>query len=797
MITIGPFGGLLTAITAHALAATRAQYLRNVRIESGRLATRNGFANLAAAPGGFTACIGLDYIKGYEDLTTSKEAFLSIENRAGTVKPYEIHPVTGVRSEVQHSGAPLSLGLGEFKAVSFNGQSLVLKRKSAVYEHNVGDLDHFVNVDRDRPANLGAGPSVAGEVTEPIVGTAPLTTISWAALAAVTNATNAVFVAVNGTGFDMNRGPVAPANQQIGGFRAALPAAVNYTNLKKMTFTFSGVIGPLSGFGLSLVNNLGATFALTCTHTYSYGLSAEVTAEVPDGADLSAFASTTHLDFIIPGTKQSVVDPNNYADEYTISEIEPFEQGASTIPTVSGTAKRLRFGLAPYDDLRDQESVDVTAGAWIKIDDAPTRYFTDGGAFLGNYVEITAPTVTAPATKMRLYVQFESDSIWRKVATLSAGQLIQIKDNRTTLLAKPERILTELTPIGAPSSIAVFKGFVAYGYEAPSRNVKMSAVGQPWRLSRTDDTLADLEAGATLSIADGFDDVPRELVGAGDVLFALGDRGVYASYGARPLEMSPFQLVPKSKGILGRAACRFMGDEGMPGVAYLGVDQELWLIKSAAGTRQDYGFPVEELSFEVRGGIRTYLTQTASPDTAKMGIGVDVLTDSLWLTYENRAMVYRRVTAIDGRRSWEYYEYAGTGWNKIALDHPFGIRAVRTTGQFDSLERTAAGADVRGLLRDGGVAMPEGKWQSGVISTPRVRVFAAIMRGAENGSSRLTVASTEHTATYTLLANKRRLRFAMEQKGLEHSVTVLMTEAEGPLSMVEIEVHEIGKKRQS
>lgn len=380
---------------------------------------------------------------------------------------------------------------------------------------------------------------------------------------------------------------------------------------------------------------------------------------------------------------------------------------------------------------------------------------------------------------------------------MDAGEKIQIKDNRTTLLAKPERILTELTPIGAPSSIAVFKGFVAYGYETPSKNVKMSAVGQPWRLSRADDTLADLEAGASLSIADGFDDFPRELVGAGDVLFAFGDRGVYASYGARPLEMSPFQLVPKSKGILGRAACRFMGDEGMPGVAYLGVDQELWLIKSAAGTRQDYGFPVEELSFEMRGAIRAYLTQTDAPDTAKIGIGVDLLTDSLWLTYENRALVYRRVTAIDGRRSWEYYEYAGTGWNKVALDHPFGIRAVRTTGQVDSLERTTGGAAVRGTNRDGGSAMPEGKWQSGVISTPRVRMFAAVMRGAENGTCRMTMQSTEHTATYTLPASSRRIRFAMEQKGLEHSITVLMNEAEGPLSMVELEVHEIGKKRQS
>jgi hypothetical protein len=798
MITLGPFGGLLTAITAHALAATRAQYLRNVRIESGELTTRNGFSNISAAPGSFTACLGLDYIKGYENLTTPKEAFLSIENRSGTVKPYEIHPTTGVRSEIQHSGSPLSLGAGEFKAVSFNGQSLVLKRGAAVYEHNVGDLNHFVNVDRDRPANLLAAPSVVGEITEPIVGTAPLTTISWAALAGVTNATNAVFVAVNGTGFDMNRGPTAPANQQVGSFRVALPASLDASDLKKMEWTFNGVIGPLSGFGLSLVNNLGATFALTCTHTYSYGLqTAEVLSEVPAGADLSAFTNTTHLDFTIPGTKQTALDPNTYADEYTISAMEPFETGASTIPTVSGTAKRLRFGFAPYDDLRDQESLDVTAGAWIKIDDAPTRYFTDGGAFLGNYVEVTAPTVTAPATKMRLYVQFESDSVWRKVATLDAAEKIQIKDNRTTLLAKPERILTELTPIGAPSSIAVFKGFVAYGYEVPSRNVKMSAIGQPWRLSRADDTLADLEAGATLSVADGFDDVPKELVGAGDVLFALGERGVYASYGARPLEMSPFQLVPKSKGILGRAACRFMGDEGMPGCAYVGVDQEVWLIKSAAGTRQDYGFPVEELTFEIRGAIREYLTQTAAPDLSKLGIGVDLLTDSLWVTYGNRAMVYRRTTAIDGRRSWEFYEYAGTGWNKISLDHPFGIRAVRVSGQFDSLERTAAGASVRGLLRDGGVAMPEGYWRSGVISTPRVRVFAGVLRGTEDSSCRLDIDSTEFEGTYTLPAGKNRLRFDMAQKGLEHTVTVLLSEAEGPVSLVELEIHEIGKKRSS
>lgn len=800
MIRIGPFGGVITSATPYAIPPNRAQAILNVKIETGKLETRNGFSNIANAVAGFQTAYAIDFVKGYETIATPKEAFLAFIAVSGTVKPYEIHPTTGAANEILDGSNPLSLGGGLFKAISYNGQALALKRGSAVYEHNIGDFTHWKNVDQPRPDALAAGPNLGGDIGEDITGSAPLTTIDWSTVtgASFSNLTTATFAAVVGTGFRIDRGASAPANQQAGGFTVAIPGGpVDYSNLKTLTFTITGRLNgnPIS---LSIKDASGNLLALAVNFTYSGATGiAEVTATVPSGADLSEFNDTAALVFGIPGTQTiaQAIAGTYFADEYVVSAVSPEETSGSAVPTPSGSEKRLRFGYAPYDANRDQESEDVTPGPWVKIDDVPTRFFTDGGAFIANKLTFTPMSPVLPATSTRLYVQFESDMVWRKCATIANGDSASVDENSTTLLAKPPRVLTELTPIGSPCAIAVFKGFVVYGYEQSSRNVRMSAIGQPWRLSRTTDTTADTEAGADWSIADAFDDVPREIIGSGEVCFCFGTRGVYASYGDTPQGMTPFHLVPKSKGILGRAACRHQGDDGMPGVAYLGTDQEVWLIKSATGIREDYGFPTQELTANERGLVRSFLTQTDSPDEALLCMGVDVLSDSLWLTYGSRAMVYRRMNPIDQARGWECYEYAGGGWLRVAFDNPYGIRAIRSNGKFDSLERTTTGAAVRGNLRDGGNAMPDGSWQSGVFQTERARVFAVIAHGTAGAQIRVMVDSDDGANTYTIPAGKRRARMKMNQRGVNHVFTVKLAESEGPVSAIEAELHEIGKKR--
>jgi hypothetical protein len=795
---LGPFGGLATSLTPEVLPKTRAQYLRNVQVDTGELRTRNGFTALSASIAGYTGCLGLDYAKGYAGLGLPREAFIAVMASAGSSKPYEVHPTTGVQSVITDAGTPLSLGAGLFKTVSFNGQALVLHRGIRLYEHNLGDLTHFKAVDRDRPAAAG-GPAVEGVTTEETTTSTSAGNYSFAAIAGgwFSDLTNAVFSAVNGTGFDMTRVGTPPANQLESKFKLTLPANVDWSGVTTIKFSMTGKVSAFP-FGLKLFDATGNSVVLTCTHTATgfAGSNAEVICQVPSGTDMTEFSDARSLEFTVPQVSNGIGGPTYFASNYTISQLTLEGSLPGTPPTIgSAVAYRVRFGLVGYDDLRDMESESVTAGAWVKIVDSPTRWFTDGGSFIGNQVRFVGTTPVSPATKHRLYVQFESDNIWRLVETLDSGEIRLVDENRTTLLAKPIRVLMEPVPIGAPSSIAVFKGFVAYGFEQPSQNVKMSAVGQPWRLSRPTDTTSDVEAGANLSIADAFDDVPRELVGAGDVLFALGDRGVYASYGMTPLAMTPFRLVPRSKGIMGRAACRFQAEDGLPGVAYLGVDQEVWHIKSAAGTREDFGFPMEELTRDVRGFIRQHLTQTDTPDSTLLTIGVDSLTDSLWVTYANRAMVYRKASAVDGGRGWEFYEYAGTGWHRVALDHPYGIRAVRTTGQVDALERTSGGAPIRGLNRDGGLAMPEGKWKSARLVSPRVRLFQATIHPEPAQNVRLEIQSDEGANTYTVAAGKQRKRLNQNQKGLNHTVTVLLGESEGPVSLIEIELHQIGKRR--
>lgn len=799
---LGPFGGIIRSVAPVFVPRTAAQDARNVRIENGDLSTRYGWTNFAAARAGFTSILGMDFAPGWV-AGAYTNAFLAVLNLGGTRKPFELS-MAGAWTEITDGGTPLALPDGDYVTKSFNGDALVLRRGGEIYRHSVGVFDSWDQVDAPRPVNLTGSVNLSFETAEDLSAYTPGPNVSWATATAANvlddgTANNwASFDSVSGTTLVLARGWVNNAGIPPMVHLKPVGAPLDWSAQDQITITteFDGLTGggltPELQYGVEvqLVNAdaIPKTLMMTVTteHVNLGGAKTRttITASFPPGTTMSDWDNVDQI-------RVTLHPQNNAAGTGTlkVQQIALGTVAAGSGPSIGADPYRVRFGLVSYDGERDIESAEVLWGDYRKLDPAQ-RWFSDSGtAFLGNIPTVAAiHSGESQVTACRVYVQFEDDQIARFVGgvkTTDAG--LKVDKSYGVLRSLPARFAHEPTPVGAATCMSPFKAFMAYGYDQPGVNIKMSAINQPGRLARNTDSLSDKEAGASFVLADGFDDAPQDLIGAGDVLFALGRRAVYASYGNIPSEMSPFRIVPKTLGVLGRVACMFMGDDGIPGVAYVGTDQEIWFVQAVAGVREDFGYPVYSLTEAVRGMVREKLTQTENPDVNKLRIGIDERTDSLWLTYESRAMVLRRANLIDGKRSWEFYEYAGGPWLTSVFADRYGHFAVRASGAVDIFEFGTGGAAITGTNRDGGSAMPQAQWLSSRMPGPRRRVRGALVTKAPGSTCLLEIRSDALNQVYAFAAGRPYRRFSQNQVGRDHAVMVLLNEGDGPVSLIALE----------
>jgi hypothetical protein len=799
---LGPFGGIVQSLSATFIPRTSAQDARNVRIENGDLATRYGWTNFAAARAGFTSVLGMDFAPGWV-AGAYTNAFLAVLGLGGTRKPFELS-LAGAWTEITDGGTPLALPDGDYVTKSFNGDALVLRRGGELYRHSVGVFDSWDQVDAPRPANLTGSVNLSFETAEDLSAYTPGPNVSWATATAAnvlddgTANNSAVFDSVAGTTLVLDRQWITNAGIPPMIHLAPVGAPLDWSAQDQITITteFEG----LTGGGLTpelqypiavqLRNADGSPKTVNMDVTTEHlnlgsgKTKTVITAKFPAGTTMSDWDNVAEVRFTL--------HPQNNAAGTGTLKVQQIALGTVATgagPGIGTDPYRVRFGLVSYDGERDIESADVLWGDYRKLDPAQ-RWFSDAGtAFLGNIPTVAAIHSGEPqVTACRVYVQFEDDQIARFVGGVKTSDTgLKVDKSYGVLRALPARLAHDPTPVGAATCMSPFKAFMVYGYDQAGVNIKMSAINQPGRLARSTDSLSDKEAGASFVLADGFDDAPQELIGAGDVLFALGRRAVYASYGNIPGEMSPFRIVPKTLGVLGRVACMFMGDDGIPGVAYVGTDQEIWFVQAVAGVREDFGYPVYSLTEAVRGMVRDKLTQTASPDVNKLRIGIDERTDSLWLTYENRAMVLRRANLIDGKRAWEFYEYAGGPWLRSVFADRFGHFALRASGAVDIFEFTTSGAAITGTNRDGGSAMPQARWKSPKMLGVRRRVRGAKVTKPAGATATVEVASDDLIRAYAYAGAQPYRRFSQNQTGRDVVVTVLLGEADGPVSLIALE----------
>jgi hypothetical protein len=212
-----------------------------------------------------------------------------------------------------------------------------------------------------------------------------------------------------------------------------------------------------------------------------------------------------------------------------------------------------------------------------------------------------------------------------------------------------------------------------------------------------------------------------------------GKYGVYAQFGDFPAQMTPPRKVSGSFGVAGkRAFCRAKTDSGIPGMAYVSRDGQVYFALPGGFAGQETGDNVL-LTDPIRDGyhsLKEWLLQgqpeLSLTDYSTASIFYDESQEALWVVMGKRALVLRR-PGIDGTRNWEPYQY-NTGTNTATIRYVANstkrrIRWMRSTGEMDEADwETSAREYITGLLRDGGYQMPTGKWRSKRMYGPNVRL---------------------------------------------------------------------------
>ncbi len=822
----GPFAGIVKGLSPTNTPTPYAQDAKNVVITDASIRPRPGYAVLSAAPSGHSAQALLAYVAGNQAGSLAEE-LLSIETRSGNTRPYSVNPTTGVRTEITEGGVSQALTPGVWECAAFEGRAIVHRRGAgSVYAHTIGQVNDWELLDQPRPADATAPVLIEFEDQEAgeEVPTPP-TSYSWAGLTApdVTNTGGGsecpvAFDAVIGNDLEL-----LPSNGGIlynwYGVKLDLTGttagALDLSAATDIILTIERVDGarwlasPATPWGWSIgsgnaqiwitndvateveLENGGVNEIKSLDGTYRY----ELRGRIPVASRGAGLTVTEELRLKLPGNGDSNSVAANRDKKWRLRALAIV---APTITPPSNTLdtpnERIRFGYAPYDSRRDVEAENVTAGAWLRLE-APNRYgadVSDGATFYGNKPTLSADAPGVPADSVRWYYQRATENIWRLIATRPVAEVAYtVTQSKAALDVSPERVAPAAEMLGSPEYVFAHAGSAWYLYNRGTQNVRVSNQGVAERLNKPTDDLLDTTRGATWTLADNASDAPMWGASAGQAVIILGQRGAYSMFGLTPTTMTPPKQLADSRGVYGRAAARWRGENGQPGVIYLAADLNLWLAYAAEGVAGDAGGYVEEVSPLNKGVIADWLQITSATDPMTVSMVVDPIEDCVWIMKGTRAVVLRAPSLLDGNRPLELHEYAGAGWTHICTDPRRGVRLARGGGSIDSLERhPTTFAKITGSNIDGGLPMPVGHYTPARVISPRCLLRrVSVYRAAMANPVDITVTSTEKTATnYTIAANRRSVQLSQSQIGDMHDVRLVVPEGHAGIDKVELEI---------
>jgi hypothetical protein len=325
-------------------------------------------------------------------------------------------------------------------------------------------------------------------------------------------------------------------------------------------------------------------------------------------------------------------------------------------------------------------------------------------------------------------------------------------------------------------------GSMVWGTEGGKSNIKISAIGNPPKIASTTDDLDDDTRGATFTMADNFADEPVAMLSVADGLFVFGSDGVYAMQGKVPISMTPPKKFTQGLGIISPRACGvFVDNGGNPSAIYIDKNQQVWLLKIVNGL-SEFGIRAERFDERIEELVRTWLTQTSSPNAEDLAIVQDRANDSLHICYQTRQIVLSRQGLIDGQRQWVRHTYSST-WKLFTAENE-KFWSINSTGQIHQLQNGTT---------DNGTPISDLFWTSAQFAAENRRVARVAVEREDNSLAvGVTVISTRSpdvttTTAQTISGNVRHARFPVSQQGWRHKFKLILSNPSAVISRAVIE----------
>lgn len=773
--TLGPFGGLVSALDPGSIPEHCAQDMLNVAVEDGKLKLRRSYRQVASAPANTTACYGLAHLLGYDTNYAQVEEFATVATVSGNTRPYSVHPTTGAMTEIKNGVASVALHASDWAMVPFDQTSYWLNTNNTtpVLKHTIGDATSFTAI-----TNSNTIPSV--ELVYAVQHSAsgasgdPYDRQVWAGItpsSAITNA-SANVSAVSSTldGDNLRVALTAGATS----FDVALPATKDYSNNDYFIFQFTlqtvagsgssqNEVVPTDSFKISFYNGSAYVGAAVQFHrafqnnawTYWAYVSTETVARASRTAITRAHVECNVQD-------KTGWNPLMYLT------IMPYWVGMVNCSGSTASGSKRRFAYTYYNSSGTDESqlfgTNTASEPYVNIENAILQGFSPFSSRpswrLGVWVKFTVTASSDTAIdKDRLYV--DDNGTWRRFDEVADGGVSPttatsyFRLTKTEVSALPAYTDTVKGPFPNMKCAASFKGWMVWGKKGGARNILHSAIGDPERLPSPADLLTDDTRGGQYSLGDNYGDEPVAIFAGGDAVIVFGKQGVYTQFGDRPHSMTPLKRVPGSKGILNQfAACRFRDDYGNPGVAFATRDG-IYFIAFSQSFEGDESAKLTELTGDVRDRLGL---DALIPVATTVRMVADENQDSLWVIWGDQAYVLRRPSLIDGARRWEPYLYrlysGDTSLKYAASPVQYGLRVMSNVAhflefEFDSANNVYMNSPAYQVAEGGTNAWLHHFWQSKTFTGPNRRVLAAsldpVTVSGNPGRPSVTVVGTERT----------------------------------------------------
>lgn len=785
--TLGPFGGLVSAVDPSIIPEHCAQDMLNMTVEDGKLKLRRSYRQVAAWDNTISACYGLGYLLGFNASNVEQEEFITVVTKSGNTRPYKIHPTTGAMTVLTNGVSNVALSATPWHFVPFDADAYAINTNDTnpVWKHAIGTNDSFapVTVAVDSPTD----PLVATVVYSSADSQTAYATQSWTGLTVGTAITN-------------NSANVVPGSSSVEGDNlkvaitsastAAIPFNFDITHLASKDYSYCDLfIFKVALETVGVTGTLGNELSPTESLKFSfYNGSAYIGASVQwdrrfEGG-LWVYYAYVSMQGASRGSRtitrikvEGTLHCKNPWLPLTYLHVFPYWVGMVDCASSTNATASRKFAYSYINTAQNDETelfgTGTAANPWVTISNSILRgfspYATRPSWRLGCWVkETVVASSDASVDKNRLYV--EDSASWRRFAEFADGGTSPTEASDYFRLTREEvqdlPIRSNSQPGPFPNMVWAFthKGHMVWLKKGGQQNIVHSGTGQPERLPSTADLLDDDTRPGQYTLGDNYAEEPVAGLSAGGVCFIFGDFGVFTQIGDLPSAMTPLRRVAGSKGILNPfAQCVWRDESGNPGAAFATRDGIFFI--SAAQDFQGENDPVmDELSADIRDRLGA---DTLVPVKDDVRLFADENSDALWVAWSNKAYVLRRPSLVDSLRRWEYYEYrlysTDTSFKYFASPNRYGPRALSNVGhmcelEFDSSNNvymdTAAYQFYEGTESPALLGFPAHYWVSKDLDGPNRRVryiqLSPVFTVSANGAApKVTVGGIEGAGTAT------------------------------------------------